>query len=282
MIFVFFIFCLARVAWTKPCSCSAPTETSRPVASSPATAGKRGIAYNVSQYGNAFRKACHKCTWAYNWAWTDQGLEDDIEYVPMVWGAKTFPELRRSPGLSSGAKYILGFNEPDGDDPDRDIQADMSVSEAVDGYVQYLSKYSGQALIGSPAVTSHNSTNEIGSSQAKPTGLDWLREFLELCRQKGVQVDFCAVHWYGGAHEAEAMFSFLQRAHEICSGKKIWLTEFHAQGPDSEVAAFLKKVLPILDRTEFVQRYAWWMAHVGNLLQSADKLSGYGSVYANE
>ncbi|KID93278.1 Glycoside hydrolase, partial [Metarhizium majus ARSEF 297] len=174
----------------------------------------------------------------------------------MLWGQKTVPQFQKNINYDSlrenKYKYILGFNEPD-----HPSQANMPIEEAVDAHIVYLDKYANVTLLSSPAVTS----DEGGGPQDR--GLDWLRKFLDLCDRRGCKVDFCAVHWYGNTTQADNLFSFLRDAHSTCPGKPIWLTEFSATGSSAEVSSFLRKVLPVLDGLDFIQRYAWFMATTG-------------------
>ncbi|KJK73517.1 hypothetical protein H634G_11235 [Metarhizium anisopliae BRIP 53293] len=270
---IFYLCCLSKLILARECSCSSPLRTQSPVISTSAAVGKRGLAYNEAYLANNFLKQDLKCSWAYNWDSADNGLAKGVEFVPMLWGQKTVPQFQKNINYDSlrenKYKYILGFNEPD-----HPSQANMPVEEAVDAHIVYLDKYANVTLLSSPAVTS----DEGGGPQDR--GLDWLRKFLDLCDRRGCKVDFCAVHWYGNTTQADNLFSFLRDAHSTCHGKPIWLTEFNAKGSSAEVSSFLRKVLPVLDGLDFIQRYAWFMATTGNLLESPDTLSEYGRVYA--
>ncbi|EXU95712.1 glycoside hydrolase [Metarhizium robertsii] len=273
MNFTLYLVCIANLVQARRCVCPGEPNVQKPLTSTPPTVGKRGLAYNDARLVNTLRRPCRQCTWAYNWDWKDNGLSREVEFVPMLWNESTASQLQENMNVlrARGLKYILGFNEPDHAD-----QADMTVARAVDSHMKYLSQDSDVA-IGSPAVTS----NEAGSTRDNPKSLDWLRGFLELCGQRGCKVDFCVVHWYGSTTQADAMISFLHRAHDACPGKPLWLTEFSATGSSDEVEIFMMKVLPILDSLQFIQRYAWFMTAVGNLLQSPDTLSSYGEKYAS-
>lgn len=264
---------LVSLVQAGTCPCHDNSKAQEPSTSAPPTVSKRGLAYNDAQFANNFHKPCRRCSWAYNWDWKDNGLSEEIEFVPMLWNENFAPQLQSNVATlrRRGLKYILGFNEPD-----LATQADMSVERAVDSHVRLLNPYS-DVLIGSPAVTS----DEAGSSPGSPKSLEWLRLFLDLCGQKGCKIDFCAVHWYGHASEAGNMTSFLDRAHKACPGKKIWLTEFQAEGSSEEVNLFLLNVLPVLDKLDFIQRYAWFKTTTGNLLQSPNTLSETGKTYAS-
>jgi len=46
--------------------------------------------------------------WYYNWG-TQGRSTDDVEYVPMIWGAEHMGDV-----VPRGSRWLLGFNEPDG------------------------------------------------------------------------------------------------------------------------------------------------------------------------
>lgn len=269
LIVILHFVCLAHLVVADKCRCHENTTLQKPVTSQPPVIGKRGLAYNDARLANDFRQLCEKCTWGYNWSWSDNGLSNETEFVPMLWGENTASQLQGNLGhlRDRGLKHILGFNEPD-----LAAQANMPVERAVNLHIAYLNQYAGVSRIGSPAVT---------SDAASAKGLDWLRKFLDLCSKRGCKVDFCAVHWYGEASQADALFTFLHQAQRACPGKPIWLTEFNVTGTNEEASSFLKQVLPTLDGLEFVQRYAWFMTATGYLFQSPGVLSAYGDDYSS-
>ena len=269
------------IARAEPCPCPAQFQARVEPANNLSLSGKRGLAYNDAALANYFHSKSPSANWAYNWGWEVNGLSQDIEYVPMLWSDKTASDLEGNIQnlRARGLKYILSFNEPDWPQ-----QANMTVDRAVTSHIKYLNQYSDLS-IGSPAVTSHEAQPVTpaasSSTEAHPQSLQWLQEFLQLCDERGgCKVDFCAVHWYGKASEGDLLISFLQRAQNTCRGKPIWLTEFSATGSTADVSAFMKKVLPFLDKADFIQRYSWFMVATGSLLQSANSLSPIGTVYA--
>ena len=68
----------------------------------------------------------------------------------------------------------------------------------------------------------------------------------------------------------------------MAQGRPIWVTEFHASGSDDEVRRFLDDVMPWMDASDDVHRYAYFMARPGDgLLVSGDGngLSAIGKEY---
>ncbi|RDA87328.1 hypothetical protein CP532_2620 [Ophiocordyceps camponoti-leonardi (nom. inval.)] len=244
--------------------------------SGPVFSGKRGLAYNEATLANHFDDQCNGCSvWAYNWGSSPQGLAGNISYVPMLWGNKPmFIDHWQSDAqkaVDNGAKAMLSFNEPDNGG-----QAKMSPEQAAQLHVQHMNPWGGKALIGSPAVTNSGQPGE---------GLQWLEGFLKACDGQGekCRVDFCVVHWYSQPQYADTLYDHIAKAHKLCGGKPVWLTEFgpvDAAGQQADAAAFLKEVIPKLDAIDYLHAYAPFMCSAGKLMSSANAMSETGKVYA--
>jgi hypothetical protein len=215
-------------------------------------------------------------SWHYSWGHELKNSEpDSVEFVPMIWGAwsdtaKVQSKLDAVIGWKQEGKvkYLLGFNEPDGED-----QANMSVEAALEAV---------GLPMGSPACV--NSTN------------DWMKTFMNEVGKRNYRVDFICVHWYGGISVANFL-SRLKEIHEMYN-RSIWITEFApadwgATSPETskyskvEILNFMKEVLPALDNLDYVKRYAWFSASetsgpLGNaaLFNSANQLTVLGEFYS--
>jgi hypothetical protein len=226
---------------------------------------KRGAAYNDASLVSLITGA----SWAYNWNDVAGGtLPTGVEFVPMLWGTKMFDGWQSAveTALSSGSSHILGFNEPDNSG-----QAAMSPSDAVNYYKQYITPYAGQAQLGTPAVTNGNGAG---------IGLDWLSQFLDLCAGTCGQ-SFIALHWYNDASQFEDLQNHINQALAIGAQhgiNKVWLTEFAPQGDTDSQVSFLQQALPWLDSQEGVERYAYFMASNG-VLVNGGSLSQLGQAY---
>ncbi|OQD68604.1 hypothetical protein PENDEC_c033G05592 [Penicillium decumbens] len=237
------------------------------------SSGKRGAAYNdpnsVSPLANT-----GALSWAYNW---DMHLSDSlpsgVEFIPMLWGSKDFGGWVTAieTALSSGSNYIMGFNEPDNPG-----QANMSPSDAASFYNQYITPYSGQAKLISPAVTSSSNDGQ---------GLSWFTEFMGGCSSCGITG--LAVHWYGDT--ADDFQSFVQKAMNTAQQyglSEIWITEFalnadvNGVGDPATTAEFLNSVLPWLDSQPMVSRYSYFMC-AENYLLSGSALNAAGQAYTS-
>jgi hypothetical protein len=96
---------------------------------------------------------------------------------------------------------------------------------------------------------------------------EWMIAFMDGVKQRGLRVDFICVHSYGGPNP-EALVKRLEAVHKMF-GRPIWITEFAVgdwkaksvdqnQHKPEAVLGFMEKVLPMLDRLDFVERYAWF------------------------
>jgi hypothetical protein len=191
-------------------------------------------------------------SWYYTWATGHQGITSPqgVSFVPMIWGAGSV-----TPGDLHQVKHegpdLLGFNEPDNAG-----QSNMSVSQALSLWPQLMS--TGLRL-GSPAVAANAAT---------PGG--WLDQFMKGAKQHHYQVNFIAVHWYGGDFATGAavqqLKSYLQTIHARYK-LPLWLTEFALisfAGPTPvfpaprQQAAFVTAATKMLEGLSYVQRYAWF------------------------
>ncbi|KAJ5160819.1 uncharacterized protein N7482_007823 [Penicillium canariense] len=234
---------------------------------------KRGAAYNDASTVSPLT-ASGKVSWAYNWGMSlYSDLPSNVDFVPMLWGARDFGGWFTTieTVLSSGSEYIMGFNEPD-----MASQANMAAADAANYYKTYITPYSGQAKLISPAVTSSTNAGQ---------GLSWLEAFMGDCSSCGITG--LAVHWYGGS--ADEFTSFVTQAINTASTyglSEVWVTEFSLSQDAGGVtdpattAAFLEQVLPWLDAQSMVTRYSYFMCAEGYLI-SGGALNQAGQAYTS-
>ncbi|TGO66625.1 hypothetical protein BOTNAR_0057g00090 [Botryotinia narcissicola] len=236
--------------------------------SSSSSGGKRGVAYNTADYVKQFTGSS-KVAWAYNWGSSSDGLSaSGIEFVPLLWGLKsTFTgawSAAASSAIASGSKHLMSFNEPD-----LSTQANIGASDAAAGYKTYMQPFAGKAKLGAPAVT----------NGASPMGLTWLKSFMSSCSD--CTIDFVCIHWYDSASNVAYFKQYVQDAYTAGGNRPLWITEFQASGSTDEQNAFMKEVLPWLDASTMVDRYAWFMADTaaGGLMASTSALSTLGNTF---
>jgi hypothetical protein len=187
--------------------------------------------------------------WYYSWKPSPLNGVINARFIPLIWGGNRYEEQLKFLQDANSSDILLGFNEPD-----NQKQSFMNVEEALDKWrvIQSLTK-----LIGSPAVI-----NPYGK---------WFKQFYAEVKRQGLKMDFLAIHWYGPPD----IHSFLNELDALHAqyGKPIWITEFAVADWDSnkhgknryseeEVLEFMKKVLPELEKRDYIVRYAWY--GVGN------------------
>jgi hypothetical protein len=241
----------------------------------PATAAcKRGIAWpGLRATAPALSGGI---AWWYNWSPRHEASAPGVEFAPMIWGTKDLPASKSVPAIGAGAKFLLGFNEPN-----FMSQANLSASAAASLWpqVEEIAAAKGLALV-SPAV------NYCGDDRNK-TGpchdtnpVDYLREFFQRCR--GCRVDYVAVHWYNC--DGASLRGYVDQFKIF--DRPIWITEMAcAYGGDTSAAgqeAYLREAVSILDADPDVFRYAWFSADAlpaARLLEDDGAPTPLGQVY---
>ncbi|RGP66394.1 glycoside hydrolase [Fusarium sporotrichioides] len=262
-----------QVKQVKAASAPKKTKTSSASSSSGGSAGfshKRGVCYNNVDLANTFAASCENCGWGYNWDSESGGLDSGLNFIPTLWSDDAVHVDRFASNcaksLENGAKAIFSFNEPDNGG-----QAHMTPAAAAAAHIKLLNPYAGKALIGAPS---------ISNSGLPMEGREWLSAFVEECGDK-CHFDFCNVHWYSEVEYGETLFDHLEKSHDICGGKPIWLTEFAPKGSDDAIASWLEEAIPRLEALDYLDAYSYFKVETGMLMTSETEMSKYGSVYAS-
>ena len=174
--------------------------------------GKRGLAANddvpISGFGGEWNGNPSQVTWQYNWDSDTKQKQDFAEFVPMLWGPANIHTAQWRTNaqwwVSNSAQHLLGFNEPE-----QQGQSNLSVSQAVDAWRDWMEDFSGVAKLGAPSVSND--------------GYEWLSQFLQAC--SGCHIDFIPIHWYND-HSIE--FDLEDWVNKICDlgdGRPVWITE---------------------------------------------------------
>ena len=219
--------------------------------------------------------------WFYSWgANLPDGVPEKVDFVPMIWGGfgqkgkQTLDEVKQL-GKDGKVHYLLGFNEPDGKD-----QSNLAVDKAVELWPQLM---------------------ETGLPLASPACVhpdrDWMKEFFREVDKRKLRVDYIAVHSYAGP-DASGLVNHLHDVHQMFGKRPIVLTEFAVgdwsaksveQNKHSakQVAQFMRDVLPLLDKADFVHGYAWFSASqksaalgTSALFDELGELTELGKIYA--
>ena len=262
--------------------------------------GKKGICFSMRAAGepgsakeNLPRLKKVHPYWSYSWGW-DQvaGQPSEVEFVPMAWGAWSTDGLRK--GLQSKVvshiksgkvKRFLGFNEPDKSD-----QANMSYKAALK-YWPILESLN--VPLCSPGCANPEGLNDGTVQGVRST---WMVDFMREADRLGYRVDYIGVHWYGGTDAADFKAK-MRRIYEKYGRRPILITEFapadwqaktHSQNRMKApyVLAFMKEVLPWLEKQDWVAGYAWFsfehnesFGHTSSLFDKNGDLTALGRYY---
>jgi len=188
--------------------------------------------------------------WLYNWNIDPpEILPLGVSFTPLIY--RTSDDLDqqlahvKATAKARGTGELLGFNEPDSK-----TQGNTSVEDALNAWPKL--EATGLRL-GSPATVHPDN--------------EWMQSFMKGVEQRGLRVDFIAIHSYAGP----GVESFLKKVREIhrLYNRPIWITEFAVADwkaksreenrfKPQRIAEFLTELLPHLESMEFVERYAWF------------------------
>jgi len=218
-----------------------------------------------------------KVSWYYTW--TPQPMDGQVsaKFVPMVWGGRWLTSQISALQGKPVASELLALNEPD-----QVGQSNMSVQDAAATW----------------ATLSQLGTRISSPATATPLG-GWALSFEKRAKASNLRVDFMAIHLYGPPDPQK----FLQRLDAVYKhyGKPIWITEFAVADwsarqagtnrySEEQVMAFMKAVIPELEKRSYVERYAWFGAGRGSgseavrtsrLVDSQGALTPLGRLYAS-
>ncbi|KAI4248036.1 MAG: hypothetical protein L6R40_001125 [Gallowayella cf. fulva] len=200
-------------------------------------------------------------TWAYNWgsnpaeafAFAGQAVPAGVELVPMVNAPSKADDATLQQIKSSGAKVVLGYNEPDGVIP---------LADAVSAWTKVTQQLSG-LRIGSPAPANLNVNNAD----------DWFVKFMQQTKANGAKVDFICLHHYAKESDVpSAVANFKKFVDSVYDKYKlpIWITEYAMvdyydadttkfRVPDAaNQEQFVKDSAAMLKSLRYVERFAWF------------------------
>lgn len=218
----------------------------------PSLTPKRGFGMVTSRWpGPSWQDSLRalNANWVYTWGLGIGEKVDGIEFVPMKWGPwGDFEQMvvdlneKKQAGL---ANYVLGFNEPDNSG-----QANMTVEQALDLW-PYLLEPNIPAV--SPGCVHANGS--------------WMQDFMAGADDRGLRVDYVAVHWYWHPYPNDFM-GHLQSIWNLYN-KPLWITEFAAadwsasssspnQFSPAQIYTFMAEILWRMEKLDYVHRYAWF------------------------
>ncbi|KAG5639442.1 hypothetical protein H0H81_002313 [Sphagnurus paluster] len=217
---------------------------------------KRGLAFADGANPNDIKVANTSSSiisWHYDWAQSPPNYlaQSQITYIPMQWGTNGI-ESFAAKAKASGAKTILGFNEPD-----FQSQSNIDPVRAAQLWKQYIQPLSASGIrLGAPAITN------------APSGRPWMASFLSTCT--GCTIDFIPFHWYGEG--LGNFYDYIWQVHGQFPQYPLWITEFASTSSDD---------------ADWIQGYAWFgffrkegTSHY-NLLETNGQLNALGKAYVN-
>lgn len=236
--------------------------------------------------------------WNYSWG-TERvpAQPPEIEFLPMIWSARNREQLADrltasvTPRIKDGTvKRLLAFNEPDHTD-----QASMRFDKAIDLWPTL------EALnipLASPACANPEGINDPSAQGVPGT---WMQDFMREVERRDLRVDYVAAHWYGGTH-AESFKKKMWRIYVKYGRRPLLITEFapadwkakkkggvkaNRHSP-ARVLAFMKEVLPWMERQEWIAGYSWFSFSIdapqgtsSALFDNDGQLTACGRYYAS-
>lgn len=245
---------------------------------------KRGIAYDLPTLADA-QALGSRVHWFYNWAQKPNAslpiAQVTQEFVPMVWNSN-YTVSNVESGIPAGAKYLLGFNEPN-----FTTQANMTPTAAAAAWANVTTVATAKGLkIVSPAVNyCDKCVLSYSDGGADNSPYDWLDQFTTAC--SSCQVDYIAFHWY--ACSLSALKSTVTNYKKY--NKPLWITELACMD-DATAAAnattqlqYMQQAVAYLETEPAVVRYAWftgrWTGTAAVALLAGDgQLTALGQAYA--
>lgn len=234
-------------------------------------------------------------SWHYNWLGTAatqhnrcDGQNVTSEFVPMVIGVKcpgyadgecsealekSIKSLNtdavRAKWKKANAQFLLGYNEPDAGNGKHNHPHEVSPADAAAAWpsVQALAASMSPPLsLVSPSIASGQESGgkDCWDADGRST---WLDDFLGNCTDVVKDCNPSLIK-YIGMHDYHGSVAGLQRKVDGAAqryGRKVWLTEIAITlwgNPPSmdDQAAYMEDLLPYLDNSENVFRYAWFTA----------------------
>ena len=211
--------------------------------------------------------------WFYSWGLeAPQSIPAGIEFVPMMWSKWGCTAEKLAAVKAAGHRTLLGFNEPDQHD-----QANISVEKAIELWPLLMD---AGLRLGSPA-------------GVQPDG-EWMQAFMNEIQKRGYRVDFITLHSYMGSNPRHFLKK-IEKIHKLYR-RPLWITEFAVADWDArkdkpnkydsgDVLKFMEKALPALNRSDYVERYAWFSGtgfavKPSRLFNDDGSLTGPGRFYA--
>ncbi|CAH1801469.1 unnamed protein product [Owenia fusiformis] len=215
---------------------------------------KKGVCISPKNYKCGDTLAFNNVHWWYDWNLYGNyhknkhcSNKQGQGRIPMIWTWSHRKNKLRF--LSNSDKIILGFNEPNFVE-----QANLLPEEAADLWMEIQEKLPDVQLVSPSASTCVGSIDKCNSGAVK-----WFDRFFKAC--KNCEIKYLATHAYWcDPNMTMKYLEALWRRYK----KQIWLTEFACPFKNTTEGQleFMKAILPLFERAEYVYRYAWYSSRV--------------------
>jgi Glycosyl hydrolase catalytic core/Carbohydrate binding module (family 6) len=237
---------------------------------------KRGVGANHLEPED-FKVLAPGVSWWYDWG---NHLGDtkapaevlNVEFVPMVWGdrAEDLAGLERYLAAGNKPRHILAINEPNLRE-----QCFIAPAEAAALYTRVkgvadkhgIAVVGPQMAIGSAPADSITAIDPVGNKQVTYTFVvPYLKAMLFYTDKAGTEVGAVGIHPYGGLDELRGLVELAHRTF----GRPVWVTEYNRSGAksDQEQREFLIRATDFLERSPYVQGYAWFKERIPNVVSN--------------
>ncbi len=252
---------------------------------------KRGICENKMSEED-FRAFAPGVSWYYNWHFkTDDQPPSDVamEFLPMAWGDRPESLTGLDTYLQSASKkprVVLAINEPNlkGQSfitPEQTATLYKKVKEIADRY--QLAVVGPNMSLGSPGDGSIKAMDPIENKEVTYTFMvPFLKAFFFYMGD--TEVSATSFHSYGNIGELKWAVEMMHKEFN----RPVWVTEYadwHAGSPQ-DAREYVIQATDFLERTPYVQGYAWFKERATNnnislLEKEPGKLTALGQAYVD-
>jgi len=256
----------------------------------PVKSPKRGVCVNEAA-AKDFLALAPGVSWYYTWHFTDTNhapAEARITFLPMVWGNRPADLTGLADYLKSHKPpYVLAINEPN---LKGQAFIDPETTAGLYGKVKAIADRHHIPVIG-PHMALGSATNDsitaMDPIEKKKVTYTFMTPFLKAFMHDLGSTEAAAVaaHSYGNSGEFKWMIDMMHKEFK----RPVWITEFaswQARDDDAEIE-YLIQCVDLLERTPYVQGYAWFKerakgnAKISLLGPEPGALTPLGKAYVN-